>query len=125
MENYKTIEEKVDSLNEDYLKQILRRLILGYVMTHKLPWTNEIVDVSHIVIRDAWNKPILTSPSKYEAEEIIILAEYALDRQKELFPDGYKKILHLWKTIEKEDRDIERALRKEDENDFRNMPLIS
>lgn len=125
MENYKTLEEKMDSLNEGYSKQILKRLILGFIMTHKLPWVNEIVDVNHIIIRDAWNKPILTTSSKYEAEEIIVLAEYALNRQEKKFPDDYKSILHLWKTIEKEDRDIERALRKEDENDFRNMPLIS
>jgi hypothetical protein len=85
MEKYKTLEEKIDSLSGDSVKQILRRLIVGYVMTHKLPWENEIVDMNHIVIRDSWGKPVLTTSSKYEAEEIIILAEYTLDRQKKSF----------------------------------------
>lgn len=116
-----------DSLDESYAKQILKRLILSAIMVHKLPWKYESEEQKgkHFIIRDAWGKPFITSLSKDEVEDIILLGQDAFERQKNLFPNAYKSILHLWKTIEEEDQKTSIALEKEDENDFRNMPLRS
>ncbi len=117
----------MDSLNESYAKQILKRLILSAIMVHKLPWKyeSEKQEGKHFIIRDAWNKPFITSLSKGEVEDIILLGQEALERQKTLSQNAYDAILHLWKTIEEDDEKISIALEKEDENDFRNMPLRS
>ncbi len=121
-----SLEERLDIYTDSYLKGIMRRLVLGYVMTHKLPWKKVVSESKkHYIINDAWEKPILTTREEDEAEAIILLGEAALERQKSNFPEGYDQILHLWKTIEREDKDIDHALRMEDENDFRNRPLIS
>ena len=117
-----TVIASLSTKQSSELSQYLVVVITTLIQTHKLPWNFKKIKIGYQV-RDAWGKFILNNTELKVVEEIISISNKLWKRWEDEFPGDIKKINKVWNLIEKEDEEIEIALRLQDKNRFHHMVM--
>lgn len=104
------------------LSQYLVAAVTALVQIHKTPWNLTKKEVGY-QIRDSWGKFILNNLDPNVAKEIIDISNKLMKRWEQEFPEDFKKINQIWNLIEKEDKEIDIALKLQDKNRFHHMVI--
>lgn len=106
--------------SKEELSQYLVVVIVALIQKHKLPWKFE-KRKKWYQVRDKWGKFILNHTEVKVVEEILTISKQLWKRWEDEFPDDISKITKVWDLIEKEDSEIEVALRLQDRNRFHHL----
>ncbi len=115
-----TVIASLSTKQSSELSQYLVVVIAAMIQVHKLPWEFKEIETGY-QIRDAWGKFILNNIEIKAVKEIISISNSLWKRWEDEFPDDIKKITEVWNLIEKEDEEVEIALRLQDKNRFHHM----
>jgi len=125
MERKPFLYETVQEIPDEQTKVLLLILVKNLISAHKTPWEmTKRTNSESFVIRDDWGKIVIQFAPKELAEQLIIMAENIVQGYKANEKE-YVTLSAMWQEAKQKYKSIDRALEKEDENDFRNMPLVS
>jgi hypothetical protein len=120
--NNHTVVSLLSNEGSEDLSIYLVTVITAMVQKHKLPWSLENKKTG-CQIRDAWGKFILNDKNPEVGEKIKNISNQLWERWENEFPDDIKKITKVWDIIEKENKEIENALKLEHLNRFQNVVI--